>query len=59
MAQKKILFGDNEIPVREGMSLEEAQEWASVSLPAIADAEGYEDDDGNYVFLKKAGTKGL
>lgn len=56
---KKLFFGDNDFPVPEGMSLSEAQEWAQAALPAIADAEGYEDEDGNYVFRKKAGSKGL
>lgn len=56
---KKLIFGDNEFPVPDGMDLDEAQEWASEALPAITDAEGLEDDDGNFVFRKKAGSKGL
>lgn len=55
----KLIFGDNEFPVPAGMSLKEAQEWASDALPALAEAEGFVDEDGNYVFQKKAGTKGL
>lgn len=55
----KLIFGDNEFPVPAGMSLDEAQEWASDALPALAEAEGFVDEDGNYVFQKKAGTKGL
>jgi len=56
---KKLIFGDNEFPVPEGMTLDEAQDWASEALPAITDAEGLEDDDGNFVFRKKAGSKGF
>ena len=56
---KKLIFGDNELPVPAGMDQDEAQEWASEALPALADAEGFEDDEGNYVFRKKAGSKGL
>jgi len=55
----KLIFGDNEFPVPSGMSIEDAKEWASEALPALADAEGFEDEEGNYVFKKKAGTKGL
>lgn len=55
---KKLIFGENEFPVPGDMTLDEAQDWASEALPAIADAEGHEDGEGNYVFRKKAGTKG-
>ena len=55
----KLIFGDNEFPVPSDMTIDEAQEWASEALPAISDAEGYVDDEGNYVFRKKAGTKGI
>jgi len=55
----KLIFGDSEFPVPEGMTLSEAQEWAAEAIPAIEDAEGYIDEDGNFVFQKKAGTKGL
>ncbi len=57
---KKLIFGENEFPVPGNMTLDEAQDWASEALPAIADAEGYEDTEtGDYMFRKKAGTKGL
>ena len=55
---KKLIFGEYEFPVPEGMTLEEAQDWAAEAYPAIEDAEGYEDSNGNYVFEKRAGTKG-
>lgn len=56
---KKLIFGDTEFPVPVDMTLEEAQEWASEALPAITDAEGFVDGSGDYVFRKKAGSKGL
>ena len=56
---KKLIFGENEFPVPGDMTLEEAQDWAAEALPAIADAEGYESETGDYVFRKKAGTKGI
>lgn len=56
---KKLIFGDNEFPVPDDMTLDEAQDWASEALPAITDAEGFEDENGDYVFRKKAGSKGL
>lgn len=56
---KKLLFGDHDLPVPGNMTLDEAQDWAAEALPALADAEGHEDAQGNYVFTKKAGTKGI
>jgi hypothetical protein len=38
--------------------MNEAKELAQNLLPGIADAEGHEDADGNYVFTKRAGRKG-
>lgn len=55
---RKLIFGEHDFPVPGDMSLDEAQEWASEALPAITDAEGYEDDNGDFVFTKKAGSKG-
>ena len=55
---KKIKFGDQELPLIGDMSLDEAKNWAKEVLPGIADAEGHEDSDGNYVFTKRAGRKG-
>jgi hypothetical protein len=56
---KKIFFDEHEFPVPGDMTLDEAQEWAADAVPAIADAEGRINDDGDFVFTKKAGTKGL
>lgn len=58
MSNRKIVFGDQELPLMGDMSLSEAKDWASEVLPGIEDAEGYEDESGNYVFTKRAGRKG-
>jgi len=55
---KKVYFGNESFSIPSTMSMDEAQEWAADAFPAIAQAEGTEDADGNYVFEKKAGTKG-
>ena len=55
---RKIKFGDQELPLIGDMSLDEAKNWAKEVLPGIADAEGHEDSEGNYVFTKRAGRKG-
>jgi hypothetical protein len=55
---KKIVYGDQTLPLVGDMTLEEAKDWAAQAIPGIADAEGYEDDEGNYVFQKRAGRKG-
>lgn len=58
MSQKQLIFGDVKIPLQDGVSLAQAKEMAAAILPAIADAEGHEDEDGNFVFTKRAGRKG-
>ena len=55
---KKIKFDGNEIPCSADMTIEQAQNWAKTAFPAIADAEGRVNVDGDLVFEKKAGTKG-
>ena len=56
---RRIIYGSDSIEVQnDDMTLEEAQEWAAEVFPGVADAEGHEDDDGNYVFTKRAGRKG-
>lgn len=55
---KFVVFEGNKFPIDESLSLEEAQDLLSEVTPAIANAEGSEDSEGNYVFAKKAGTKG-
>jgi hypothetical protein len=55
---RKLIFGESKIDLPEGLSMNEAKELAQNLLPGIADAEGHEDADGNYVFTKRAGRKG-
>lgn len=55
---KKILFDGQELPASDEMTLTQAQEWAAAAFPAIEDAEGHVNDDGDLVFVKRAGTKG-
>ena len=56
---KKIVFGDLELPMNDHMSMSEAKEWAAEVYPSIEDAEGTVDETGNYVFVKRAGEKGI
>ncbi len=56
---KYVVFEGNKFPISEDLSLEEAQDLLADVSPAIGNAEGSVDGDGNYVFTKKAGTKGL
>lgn len=55
---RKLIFGENSFPVPENMTLDMAQSWAADALPTIKEAEGYENEDGDFVFEKKAGSKG-
>lgn len=55
---KKLIFGENKIDLPAGTTLARAKELAAQILPGIADAEGHEDEDGNFVFTKRAGRKG-
>ena len=55
---KKLIFEDSKIDLPEGMTMSEAKNLAQTLLPGIADAEGHEDADGNFVFTKRAGRKG-
>lgn len=54
----KLKFGESSIDLPEGLSMSEAKELAEQLLPGIADAEGHVDDNGDYVFTKRAGRKG-
>ena len=58
MSQKKLIFGENQINLPAGTTLAQAKQLAAQVLPGIADAEGHEDDEGNFVFTKRAGRKG-
>jgi hypothetical protein len=55
---KYVVFEGNRFPISEDLTLEEAQDLLADITPAIAQSEGAVDESGNYVFTKKAGTKG-
>jgi hypothetical protein len=57
--EKRIIFGEHNIPAGTAQTLEAARGFASPFLPGLADAEGFVNGDGNFEFRKKAGTKGL
>jgi hypothetical protein len=60
MSQKHIIYGDSRIPAPASVTtVEGARALAGSMIPGLSDASGFEDSDGNYVFEKKAGTKGL
>ena len=59
-AQKLVIFGDVRFPVPAHVqTVQDAKVVAQSLVPGLADAEGRQDSDGNFVFEKKAGTKGL
>jgi hypothetical protein len=55
---RNVIFENHRFPVEDDVTLEEAQELLGELNPAILTAEGTEDAQGDYVFTKKAGTKG-
>lgn len=57
--QKLVIFGDVRFPVPAHVqTIADAKAVAQTMVPGLSDAEGHEDSDGNFVFAKKAGTKG-
>jgi hypothetical protein len=58
MAPRKVIFENNRFNVSDDLSMDEIQETFGDAIPGLETAEGHEDSDGNYVFTKKAGTKG-
>lgn len=55
----QIIFGDSSFPKPAHVrTVAEAKELVKQFLPAVADAEGHEDEQGNIVFTKRAGRKG-
>jgi len=54
----KLIFGESSIELPSGLSMSEAKELAEQLLPGISDAEGMVNDEGDYVFTKRAGRKG-
>lgn len=59
MAQKKIVFGEHSVPVPDSInSVDAARGFATPFMPGLSDAEGFINEDGDFEFRKKAGTKG-
>ena len=56
---KNIVFDGQEYPVPPSVtSVEQARGFAALFLPGLQDAEGFVNDEGDFEFRKKAGTKG-
>lgn len=57
---RNLIFGETRVPLPASITtVEAARGFASTFVPGLADAEGHVDSEGNIVFSKKAGTKGL
>ncbi len=59
--QRLIKYGDKELPLEEGITLEQAKELMRRHFPELADPKVDTQSKGGktvYVFSKKAGTKG-
>lgn len=57
--QRLIKFGQYSFPAPANVTtIEQARQIAAMTIPGLGDAEGYEDVQGNFVFEKKAGSKG-
>ena len=57
---KFLIFGTIKFPLPSHVTtVAQAKTVAQAMVPGLAEAEGYMDDAGNFVFQKKAGTKGL
>ena len=58
--QKYIVFGETRFPVPAGITtIEQARGFATNLIPDLGDALGQVDVSGNFVFTRKAGSKGL
>lgn len=55
---RKLIFGETRLDIDSRLTLAQAKELAQNVVSGIADAEGHQDADGNYVFTKRAGRKG-
>lgn len=56
---KNLVFGETVVPVPVTVnSVEQARGFAAIFLPGLQDAEGFVNEDGDFEFRKKAGTKG-
>jgi PRTRC genetic system protein C len=59
--QKVIRYGDREMPLEPGMTLDQAKELMARHFPELADPKVETKKDGDkttYIFSKKAGHKG-
>lgn len=57
--QKYIIYGDARIPAPASVTtVEGARAVAGSMIPGLSDATGFVDSEGNFVFEKRAGTKG-
>lgn len=58
--ERKIIFGETSVPVPAQITnVDQARGFAAAFLPGLSDAEGFVNNDGNFEFRKKAGSKGL
>lgn len=54
-----LVFNDQKYPVPAVVTtVEAARGFAANFLPGLQDAEGFVNEDGDFEFRKKAGTKG-
>ncbi len=57
---KYIIYGEARIPAPAHVeTVADAKAVAGTMIPGLSEAEGRVDSEGNFVFEKKAGTKGL
>jgi hypothetical protein len=55
----RLVFGETSVPVPAQVeTVEQARGFAAAFLPGLSDAEGFVNEDGDFEFRKKAGTKG-
>lgn len=58
--QRNIIFGETRIPVPNTITtIDQARGFAMNIIPDLGDATGTVDASGNFVFTRKAGSKGL
>ena len=57
--EKFLIFGSIRFPLPSHVeTVDQAKTVAQAMVPGLSEAEGTVDSDGNFVFQKKAGTKG-
>lgn len=58
--EKFLVFGTIKFPLPLHVeTVDQAKTVAQSMVPGLAEAEGYVADNGDFVFQKKVGTKGL